>query len=162
MGHHECENQSLACYLTDTNCVACPLGPVRAFAGADYPSLPELKKMQRRHYFPPQLRRGTKRKKKKVTQNTKSFPFLSPSSLHHLLISPQSFSSDPITRHSQWLPLPVPQRSMPSSRTSRLRPPRRSLVLLFTPDSPLPVLSAVPSPTVVSLPSMCMFESPLR
>jgi hypothetical protein len=40
-------------------------------------------------------------------------------------------------------------------RPSRPTLPRRLPVSLSTPDSPLPVPSAAPSPTVVSLPSMC-------
>jgi hypothetical protein len=64
-GHHECEKPLVSLPNGHKLRSIFPLGPVRAFAGADYPSLPELlKKIHGKggiiFPFPQLLRRGTK------------------------------------------------------------------------------------------------------
>lgn len=76
---------------------------------------------------------------------------------------PETSPIPPITPHqSQCLHLQLPRAppsSMRSSRTSRRRLLRSSAASPSTRDSPLLVPSAVPSPTVLSLLSMCKSAS---
>lgn len=120
--------------------------------------LSEYFRPPRSHYFSLPLQTARPELEKDSPPESKHFFFFPSSTTPPTVVTSQSespqFGLSPLSPlsdslPSQWLPFRFP-RSM--------RPPRRCLALLSTRDSPSPVPSAAPSPTVVLPPSMCTFS----